>query len=79
MEECVEAEEELSESKASMRLGKTVEAMISQLDSTLLQLEKNYIVGGTQDLASAQDGLVSVYPPQTQSPLDNLQKRSDIV
>lgn len=53
-EECVAAEEELAESKASARLGKRVEAMISRLDSTLLQLE-DYIADGSRGLAHVQD------------------------
>lgn len=54
-EECRGAEEELTESKASARLGKKVEAMISRLDSTLLQLEKDYIADGSQGLADIQE------------------------
>ena len=46
--------EEITESKASVRLGKKVEAMISRLDSTLGQLEKEYVAGDRQGLASVQ-------------------------
>ena len=49
------AREELTESKASVRLGKKVEAMISQLDDTLWQLEKDYIAGDTKGLVDAQE------------------------
>ena len=42
-----------------MRLGKKVEAMISQLDGTLSHLE-DYVAGGSQDLANVQrDGSVN--------------------
>ena len=50
-----EAREELTESKASVRLGKKVEALISQIDGTLSQLEKDYIAGGSQGLANVQE------------------------
>ena len=53
-EESQEAQEALMESKASVRLGKKVEDLISQVDSTLWQLEKEIVSGEGQDLSSAQ-------------------------
>ena len=53
-EESQEAQEALMESKASVRLGKRVEDLISQVDSTLWQLEKDIVSGEGQDLSSAQ-------------------------
>ena len=53
-EECQEAQEALTESKASVRLGRKVEDLIAQVDSTLWQLEKDYVSGEGQDLARAQ-------------------------
>jgi LETM1 and EF-hand domain-containing protein 1 len=55
VEKSVGADEEITESKASVRLGKKVEAMISRLDSTLGQLEKDYVAGDSQGLVSVQD------------------------
>ena len=55
MEESHEAQEQLAESKASVRLGKKVEELISQVDSTLWQLEKDYVSGDSEGLASAQE------------------------
>ena len=52
-EESQVAQEALMESKASVRLGKKVEDLIAQVDSTLWQLEKEYVSGDSQ-LASAQ-------------------------
>lgn len=49
------AREKLTESKASVRLGKKVEAMISQIDGTLWQLEKDYIAGDTNGLVNVQE------------------------
>ena len=56
VEKSVGAEKEIKESKASARLGKKVEAMISRLDSTLGQLEKDYVADGSKGLASVQGG-----------------------
>jgi LETM1 and EF-hand domain-containing protein 1 len=53
-EECEEAQEELMESKASVRLGRKVEDLISQLDSTLWQLERDYLAGDSTGLANIQ-------------------------
>ena len=54
-EECAAADEELTESKGSARLGKRVEAMISRLDDTLQQLENDYIADGSQGLEGVQE------------------------
>ena len=54
VEESQEAQKELKESKASERLGRKVEGLITQLDSTLWQLERDYVSGDSHDLATAQ-------------------------
>lgn len=41
--ECSEGEDELQESVASKRLGRKVESIIDQLDSTLGHLEKDFV------------------------------------
>ncbi|CAI8058224.1 Mitochondrial proton/calcium exchanger protein [Geodia barretti] len=61
-EESQEAQEALMESKASVRLGKRVEDLISQVDSTLWQLEKDIVSGEGQDLSSAQPNSEQVIP-----------------
>lgn len=57
VEECQDTHETLTESKASVRLGKKVEGLISQVDQTLWQLEKDYVAGDSVDLASAQQNM----------------------
>ena len=48
-------DEELKESKGSARLGRKVDALISKIDQTILQLESGFVTEGNGALQKAQE------------------------